>query len=457
MLAWRGRPGRRELKKLRMPCIFALCLVGSLPALAETKPPTPPKPTITPLDARKASPSDVSPQARAAFLALPESDRKAAQDALGWLGFYNGVVDGAGGKRTLDALAAYQQSVGANADGIVTPAGLAALKDGAAKAKAAVGFKLIDDAATGLRIGAPTKLLEKRESGTDAASLTSKDGSLGLYIKETTGDLAALYKTLSVDTGARKVTYKYLKPDAFFVSAGEEGDNKVYRRYALGDGGKLRGFAFVYPKARAKALDPVALAIANSFDPFPSATPSPSPSPTPEPPKLTATALVVAPGVALTALDPGQCKAPNIAGKPARFLEGPGPLARIGGEFGAGAVATPVGEGGGELVALSLAGAKPTLEVAVAQSVPGREQVIAALGPTASGAPLFDRQGRLVAFAGPVGPGPRRAGVALAAPHAILKAPPGPAAGLEPAGDDLSAAAIAKLWRAAIVGVFCAS
>ncbi len=155
------------------------------------------------------------------------------------------------------------------------------------------------------------------------------------------------------------MTYKFLKPDAFFVTAGEEGDNKFYRRYAVGEGGKLRGFAFLYPKSRAKALDPVSLAIANSFDPFPSAplppvaSPTPTPSPTPEAPKLTATALVVAPGVAVTTLEPGQCKAPTVAGKPARFLEGRGPLARLGGEFGANAAPIPQGEPAGELVALS--------------------------------------------------------------------------------------------------------
>ena len=445
------------MNKIGLACIFALGLTVALPAPAQITPLPAPKPTIAPSAAPKPPPGDVSPQARAAFQALAEVDRKAAQEALGWLGFYNGVIDGAAGKRTLDALAAYQKSVGATSDAVVTQAALAALRDGAAKAKAAVGFKLIDDAATGLRIGAPTKLLEKRESGPGAASLTSKDGSVGLYTKETTGDLAALYKSLSADAGTRKVTYKFLKPDAFFVAAGEDGDNKFYRRYAAGEGGKLRGFAFVYPKARAKALDPIALAIANSFDPFPSAPTSP-PAPTPEPPKLTATALVVAPGVAVTALDASQCKAPTVSGKPARFLESTGPLARLGGEFGAGAAAIPHGEAASDLVALSLAGARPTLEVAAVTPVAGADKVIAALGPAASGAPLFDRQGRLVGFVGPVKAGPRRAGVALAAPHATIPASAlGEAAAPGGAFNDLSAPAIATLRRSAVVGVFCAS
>ncbi len=425
--------------KMRLACVFAW-LLAAIPAQAVDAPP-----------------------AARAFEALPDSDRKALQEALGWLGFYNGVVDGAFGKRTTDALAAYQQSVGAPSDGIVTQKGLAALKDGAAKAKAAVGFRLIDDPFTGVRIGAPMKLLEKRDNGEASAALTSKDGKVGLYLRETSGSLAALYKTFSADTGARKVTYKVLKADAFFVTAGEDGDNKFYRRYAAPPGGggdvKLRGFAFIYPKARAKALDPVALAIANAFDPFPAtAAPAPAPTPAPPPPpKLVATALVVAPGVAVTALDPAGCKTPTIEGKPARYLDSGAPLLRLGGDFGAGATAIPVGDDSDDLVALSLAGggAHPTLEAATAASVPGAQgKVLAALG--ASGGPLFDRQGRVVGFVAPAGRVESRAGVVLAAPRAFLKAAALGEASAE-AGASLPAAAIARLRRSAIVGVFCAA
>ena len=447
------------MKKTQMPGIFALALLASSPALALDAKAPPLKPAAVATPPQKPGPT---PQARASFEALPERDRKAVQEALGWLGLYNGVFDGAYGKRTVDALVAWQQSVAARPDGVVTPAALAALAASAAKARAAVGFRLIDDPATGIRIGAPAKLLDKRDSGEGAASLKSRDGAVGLYLKATTGNLATLFKSLSADSGPRKVTYKFLKPDAFFVTTGEEGDNKFYRRYAVAPGGGdnaiLRGFAFLYPKASAAALDSVALAIANSFDPFPVtpvAAATPTPAPTPEPPKLTATALVVAPGVAVTALDPATCKAALIGGKPARFLEAQGALTRLGGEFTS-AEPIPLGPGGGDLVALSLSasGGRAVLDVAAVISVPGAK-VIAALAPAASGAPLFDRQGRLVAFVAPIAAATRRAGVTLAAPHATISAAP---LGQTGAGEgDLSAPAIARLRRAAVVGVFCAS
>ena len=58
---------------------------------------------------------------KAAFLALPEATRKAVQEALVWLGLYVGVNDGEFGKRTHDAILAFQGNVKAPADGALSP------------------------------------------------------------------------------------------------------------------------------------------------------------------------------------------------------------------------------------------------------------------------------------------------------------------------------------------------
>jgi peptidoglycan hydrolase-like protein with peptidoglycan-binding domain len=459
--------GKNRLAFIFALTTFAVAAAAPLPLRAAKSPVAAATPSPSP------SPGEPTTQARAAFQALSEPERRALQDALGWLGFYNGVVDGAYGKRTIEALIGYQQSLPATADGVATSKQLGALKIAAAKAKEEVGFKLIDDHATGVRFGAPLKLLDKRESGTAFTSLASADGEIGLYLKETSGDLATLYKTLTAAPN-RKVTYKYLKPDAFFVFAGEEGDKKFYRRYAVapGDAGErkiLRGFAFVYPKARAKALDPVALAVANAFDPFPNATPpspvasaTPLPRPTIEPPRLTAVALIVKPGLAVTTLPPEQCKAATIEGGPARFLDGgdTGGLTWLAGAFGEGAAAPVVANGGDDLVALSLAlvgETRTALQVASAARAPGGGgQIVAALGPVATGAPLFDRQGRLVAFVAPGEAAKRRADVELAKPHATISAAGiGVSAPPSAAEAPLSVAEISQMMRYAVVGLFC--
>ena len=192
---------------------------------------------------------------------MPEADRKAVQDALGWLDFYNGAVDGAFGKRTRDSIVAYQQSVGAAADGIVSPAELEALKTAAQRARAAVDFALIDDRISGVRIGAPLKLLTKLKPSSGDTTLQSGDGSVSLALQARragAGDdagLAALYAQLTAEAGGRKITYKAIKAGEFFVVAGEDKGAKFYTRFAKSpadwpDGPALRGFTFAYPERK---------------------------------------------------------------------------------------------------------------------------------------------------------------------------------------------------------------
>ena len=65
----------------------------------------------------------------------------------------------------------------------------------------------------------------------------------------------------------RKITYKLLRPD-FFVVTGETATGRFYRRLAAGPDG-LRGFSIGYDKALAADLDRLVIAIAASFEPFP--------------------------------------------------------------------------------------------------------------------------------------------------------------------------------------------
>jgi len=231
--------------------IAALTILLVAGRLADAQPPPTP-----------ASSADAALAAQqAAFLALPESTRKAAQDALVWLGFYNGVVDGDFGKRTRDALLAYQASVKAPTDGALSAPELKALLAAAEKARDAVGFQIVNDARTGASIGAPTKLISAH-AGTKLDFAASSDA-----------DLDALYARLSAPTPSRRIAYKAIKPDAFFVVSGQDGTSTFYTRFDKNAAASppVRGFTFAYPTARAAALDPVALAVANSFHAFPEA------------------------------------------------------------------------------------------------------------------------------------------------------------------------------------------
>src|SRR5271170_5206213 len=236
----------------------------------------------TPPAAPSAADATLAAQ-KAAFLALPESTRKAAQDALVWLGLYVGLVDGDFGRGTRNAILAFQASAKAPQDGALSPPELKALLASAQKARDAVGFQIVNDARTGASIGAPTKLI-----GAHAAAKLN-------FAASSDADLEALYARLSAPTASRRIAYKAIKPDAFFVVSGQDGTSTFYTRFDKNAAANppVRGFTFAYPTAQAAALDRVALAVANSFEPFPqsattltanaaaSAVVAPAPNPAP--------------------------------------------------------------------------------------------------------------------------------------------------------------------------------
>jgi hypothetical protein len=405
--------------------------------------------------------------AKAAFLALPEATRKAAQEALVWLGLYVGVNDGEFGKRTHDAILAFQASVKAPADGALSPPLLNALLAAGQKARDATGFQVVSDPKTGAKIGAPLKLLN------------ASGGARLDFASNADADLVALYARLSAATPTRKITYKAIKPDAFFVVSGQEGPVKFYTRFDKNSAATppIRGFTFAYPAWQAPALDRVAIAVANSFEPFPESPPAPAPSaganaaapsassaaPPPAAPSPAATALIVAPGKALTALKANACPKPTVAGKPVRIERadaGTG-LALLAGDFAASPESPRFGAPAQDLVILAFSGSRLAANSASFAGDEARPIVTAALDKSAGGAPAFDRTGALVGLVAPIADEPKRvADIALAAPHPLI-APEALRAFLgvnevpPEQGASLSAGDIAARERHVLVAVFC--
>ena len=271
--------------------LLAAALLGAPPILAQV-----PSAKPTP-----AQPDAAFEAQRVAFLVLPAATRVAAQDALVWLGLYNGTSDGDFGKRTRDAIVAFETGQQAPGDGVLSPAQLQALLAAGDKARAAVGFRTIADPKTGARIGAPLKLLSARSGVT--LDFASDPGS----------DLAALYARLAAESPARKVAYKAIKAGAFFVVSGQDAGRTFYTRYELNPAATppIRGFTFSYPVARGD-LFRVALGVADAFVAFPPPGPATTSTanadaaqtPPAQPPEPKATALTVARDRALTALTP---------------------------------------------------------------------------------------------------------------------------------------------------------
>jgi Putative peptidoglycan binding domain len=404
---------------------------------------------------------------KAAFMGMPEATRKAAQEALVWLGLYVGVNDGDFGKRTRDAILAFQASLKAPADGTLSAPELKALLAAAQKAKEAAGFQVVTDPKTGAKIGAPLKMLR------------ALPGARLDFASNADADLGALYTRLSTATPVRKIAYKAIKPDAFFVVSGQDGLVKFYTRFDKNPNANppIRGFTFAYPASQTAALDRIAIAIANSFEPFPEAAAAPgasaatnpttppasSAAPPPTVPQPAATALVVAPGKALTALKADDCPHPTVAGKPVRIerADAATGLVILAGDFASNGGAPQLGSPAQDLVILGFSGPRVAASSASFTGGEARPVVTAAVDRGASGGPVFDRHGALVSLVAPIAREPKRVGtVALASPHALI-APDALRAFLgasEPASEgaaSLSAGDIAARERKALVAVFC--
>ncbi len=374
----------------------------------------------------QSGPSPQFEAAQAAFEALPASERVAIQSDLIWAGVFNGAVSGSFGPLTFRGINALKAATRGAPDGILTPAERRALAQRAAAARDAIGFRLVSDERTGARIGIPTRLLPKAgatpggggrwQSADDRVTLDTSAGPASEPL-----DVQFEHATTSVVPG-RKITYKLLRPD-FFVITGETATGKFYRRLAAGPGG-LRGFTIGYDKALSSTIDPLVIAIAASFDPFPSG-PAPaagslaagggSDTSAQAPPIAAAASrpterfgagLAVGSRLVLTAIAAAEpCKALRVGGRPAKLrargeasglalleVDGiaapatPGLRSEALGEQ-ANLVLIGYGSAGGQRSAMALSGQAVRIGAGAA--------VFAPLQPGQAGSPAFDRQGRL--------------------------------------------------------------
>ncbi|MGX5737035.1 serine protease [Bosea thiooxidans] len=443
-----------------------------------------------PLHAQAPAPNPQMAAAQASFEALAEAERKAIQNDLIWAGGFSGAISGSYGPLTFRAINTFKGGRGP-ADGILAPAERAALAKAAQTARDAAGFRLVADEKTGVRIGIPTKLLPKSSTTPSGSRWQSADEKVTLDTSASPpGDtLEALFEkavAVTPNNPGRKITYKLLRPD-FFVVTGETPTGRFYRRLSAGPQG-LRGFSIGYDKALAAEVDKLVIAIAGSFDPFPTgpmpgpgtaaagrAGPAPLTQPAQRSNERYGAALAVSPTVALSAAAAiDGCRSLSVAGRPAKLrlkddasglvlldLEGRAagnpPALRTGAPGADEAlVLVAFGDDAGKRAAVALpgqsvqAGAKPA--------------VSAPLQPGQAGAPAFDRQGRLVGLitANPsdrvlvAGVAPQRAhviGDAAAIQAALGQA--GLSLPAAAAGSELSTGAVVERVSGAVLSLVC--
>ncbi len=425
--------------------LASLGLISAGLALAQSPPAAAPQPA--PADPKQTA-------AQIAFERLPEAERRAIQDDLIWASDYSGVTSGSFGKRTFDAILAVQRAAKLPDSGILDAASRAILAANAQKARVAAKFAAQTDARTGIRIGVPGQLLTRREAQGTGTLWSSADGKIALTTaigQGTIADLPAAYERVLAAPG-RKVTYKLLRPD-FFVVTGESGTRRFYTRFGAAPGG-MRGFTLSYEGDLAKTMDRVVIAVANSFEPFPSANAAGSPGaaaaiagagvaaavpgapallttrPPPAPTERRGNALLIAEGKAIvpSALLNG-CKSITIAGRPAQ----------TGANDPVGGISLLTFSGGPRFKVLNL-GETPAADrplvvlgystgisdaglTVTAAEASTRQGVFGALQASSAGSAVVDRSGRLVALVAAEASAPKTLnGVVAAKRYAMIPA-----------------------------------
>jgi peptidoglycan hydrolase-like protein with peptidoglycan-binding domain len=233
-----------------------------------TAPPAPgpkPKPVVTvPIRPTLQSPADTAN-------AMAQAERQTIQSDLAWVGEYNGAISGEVSERMVAAIKEFQKAKGGKQTGVLNPQERGALAETAKRRQENVGWKVVTEAATGARLGIPTKLVPQQSSDANGARWSSSTGTIQIQLsrrKEANPTTVKLAEQEKKEPAGRKVEYTVVKPD-FFVLSGMQGLKKFYVRGQY-RGDEVRILTILYDQATEGTVEPVVIAMSSAFNPFPS-------------------------------------------------------------------------------------------------------------------------------------------------------------------------------------------
>jgi len=232
-------------------------LVTALPALSAAKPV--PKKPHAPTAGHSAGIANGN---------IAEVDRLAIQANVAWISEPEAIV--AGGDfddKTLAAIKAFQQRHGGKPTGVLSDDERAALGAAAKERQDAVGWRVIDDPATGARLGIPGTLVPRSSPTRMGSRWASAHGQIEVEtFRLHEAALPALFED-EKKIRHRTVGRSTLKPDSFVMS-GMQG-LKLFVERVQASSGELRGVTILYDQATEGIMGPVAVAMADTFQGFP--------------------------------------------------------------------------------------------------------------------------------------------------------------------------------------------
>jgi putative peptidoglycan binding protein len=235
---------------------------------------------VKPATKSAAKPGRASPTpapAKGFYAGIPDAERLAIQSDLIWTGDYNGVVGAEFGDRAIAAVQAFQKRNGGKDTGILNPEERAKLAQAARTRQEQAGWRIVDDPATGARLGIPQKLAPQAAKAATGSHWQSVHGEVQVEtfrVAAAGTTLAGVFEQQRKQPAERKVEYNVLRPD-FFVLSGMQNLKKFYVRGQVKDN-EVRGLTILYDQALEGTWDRIAVAMSSAFAAFPAQTASPA-------------------------------------------------------------------------------------------------------------------------------------------------------------------------------------
>jgi len=205
------------------------------------------------------------PEKDAVFGDMPLGERQKIQAALLWAGDNGDATKGE--DPMLAAVKSYQRRIKSDVTGVLTREQRANLVAAAERHEREYGWSVVTDPATGIRIGLPTKLVPEAQAADSGTLWSSKHGEVRIETFRVKGaSLSDVYERERKKQN-RKVEFNNLRDDSFHIS-GLQGLKIFSVRAAVRDG-EVRGFSMMYDQMMETIVEPVAVAIAHAFTPFP--------------------------------------------------------------------------------------------------------------------------------------------------------------------------------------------
>ncbi|HXD43518.1 MAG TPA: peptidoglycan-binding domain-containing protein, partial [Pseudolabrys sp.] len=214
--------------------------------------------------------------------AMAQGERLALQSDLAWVGEYNGAITGDVSERMVAAIKEYQKNKGGKQTGVLNPQERAVLAETARRRQESVGWKIVTDAGTGVRLGVPAKLVPQQTSDANGTKWSSPTGTTQVLLarRKEAGPTTAKLADREKKEPGRTVDYTVVKPD-FFVLSGLQGLKKFYMRGTF-KGDEVRIMTILYDQAVENTVEPIVIAMSSAFNAFPAGAQGPAPRKTVE-------------------------------------------------------------------------------------------------------------------------------------------------------------------------------